>query len=52
MEYEEKKNEGEKVQDDERVVTPKEPKMKEKNKEKAKPKAPPIEPYEPPVPYP
>ena len=52
MEYEEKKNEGEKEQDDEKVETPKEPELKEENKEKAKLKAPPIQPYEPPVLYP
>ena len=52
MKYEEKKNEGEKEQDDERVETLKEPKVKEENKEKVKLKAPPIQPYEPPVPYP
>ena len=52
MEYEEKKNEGEKAQDDERIETPKEPEMKEENKEKSKLKAPPIQLYKPPVPYP
>ena len=49
-EYEEKKNEGEKEQDDERVETPEEPEVKVEDK--AKSKAPPIQPYEPPVPYP
>ena len=52
MEYEEKKNEGQKEHDDEGVETPKELEMKEENKEKAKPKAPLIQPYKPPVPYP
>ena len=50
VEYEEKKNEGEKEQDDERAETLNEPKVKKE--EKAKPKAPPIKPYEPPAPYP
>ena len=52
IEYEEKKNEGEKEQDDEKVETPKELEVKEENKEKVKPKAPPIQLYEPLVPYP
>ena len=50
MEYEKKKNEGEKEQDDKRVETPKE--LEVKMEEKAKLKVPPIQPYEPPVPYP
>ena len=50
IEYEEKKNEGEKEHDDEKIETPKEPEVKEENKEKPKLKAPPIQPYEPLVP--
>ena len=51
IEYEKKKNEGEKYYDDKGVETPKEPESKKENKEKAKLKAPPIQPYEPLVPY-
>ena len=50
LEYEEKKNEGEKEHGDEGAEIPKEPEVK--MEEKPKPKAPPIQPYEPPVPYP
>ena len=50
MEYDEKKKEGKKEPESERVETLKEPKVKVENKEKAK--APLIRPYEPPVPYP
>ena len=52
MEYEEKKNKGEKEHNNERVETPKNPEVKEENKEKAKLIIPPIQLYEPPVPYP
>ena len=50
MKYEEKKKEGEKELESERVETSEEPKVKVENKEKAK--APLIRPYEPPVPCP
>ena len=50
LEYEEKKNEGEREHGDEGAKIPKEPEVK--MEEKAKPKAPPIQPYEPPAPYP
>ena len=50
MKYEEKKKEGEKELESERVEILEEPKVKVENKKKVK--SPTIRPYEPPVPYP